>query len=73
MIKNATTIRAIGFLLFILGLFTLITNMVGVDLVFMKWLYEQSVFASYAIRLGMVLIGMVLIFIGSTNFDRTEA
>ena len=73
MIKNATTIRAIGFLLFILGLFTLITNMVGVDLVFMKWLYEKSVFASYAIRLGMVLIGMVLIFIGSTNFDRTEA
>ena len=73
MIENATTVRAIGFVLFILGLFTLIINIVGVDLVFLKWLYTMNVFASFAIRLGMVIIGMVMIFIGSTNFDRTEA
>ena len=72
MIKNATTIRAIGFVLFILGLFTLIINLVGVDLVFLKWLYTMNVFASFAIRLAMVIIGMVMIFMGSTNFDRTE-
>ena len=73
MIENATTVRAIGFVLFILGLFTLIINIVGVDLVFLKWLYTMNVFASFAIRLGMVIVGMVMIFIGSTNFDRTEA
>ena len=73
MIKHATTVRAIGFVLFILGLLTIVLNIVGVDLVFLKWLYELNVFASFAIRLGMIIVGLIMIFIGSTNFDRTEA
>ena len=73
MLKHATTIRVIGFLLFMLGLFTLFINMVGVDLFFLEWLYRLNPLASFAIRGLMVILGLVLIFIGSTNFERTEA
>ena len=73
MLKHATAIRAIGFLLFKLGLFTLFINMVGVDLVFMDWLYRLNVALSFAVRFGMVLLGLILIYVGSTNWERTEA
>ena len=73
MVKHATTIRVIGFLLFILGLFTLFINMVGVDLIFLEWLYEISVVFSFIVRGLMVVGGLIMIYIGSTNFERTEA
>ncbi len=73
MLKNATTIRVIGFILFMIGLFTLFINMVGVDLFFLDWLYRFNVFVSFAVRLGMVVIGLIMIYIGSTNWERTEA
>lgn len=73
MLKHATTIRVIGFLLFIMGLFTLFINMVGVDLVFLKWLYGISPPLSFAVRFGMVITGIIMIYIGSTNWERTEA
>ena len=73
MLQNATTIRVIGFLLFMMGLFTLFINMVGVDLFFLEWLYRLNPTVSFAIRGLMVVVGLVLIFVGSTNFARTEA
>ncbi|OAV44595.1 hypothetical protein [Lewinella sp. 4G2] len=73
MLKHATTIRVIGFLLLIIGLFTLFINMVGVDLVILDWLYRYNVALSFAVRLGMVIVGIIMIYIGSTNWDRVEA
>ncbi|NJC26484.1 hypothetical protein [Neolewinella antarctica] len=73
MLKNATSIRVIGFLLLIIGLFTLFINMVGVDLIFLDWLYRYNVALSFAVRLGMVIVGLVMIYVGSTNWERTEA
>jgi hypothetical protein len=72
MLKHSTTITVIGFLLFFLGIFTLFLNLVGVDVFFMAWLYKLNVAASFAIRLLMLVIGLVLIYVGQTNWDREE-
>ena len=56
MVRHATTIRVIGFLLFIVGLFTLFINMVGVDLFFLDWLYSIGAVFSFAVR-GLMVIG----------------
>lgn len=73
MLKHATTIRVIGFLLFILGLFTLFINMVGVDLFFLDWLYGIGAVFSFVVRILMVITGLIMIVVGSTNWERTEA
>ena len=72
MLKHATLITVIGFILLALGLTTIFTTMVGVDLAPMAWLYRKSVGLSYAVRLGMVVIGIVMIYVGRTDWDRTE-
>ncbi len=73
MIKHSTTITVIGFLLLMIGIVTLFLNMVGVDLIFLDWLYRMNVGLSFAVRLGMVLIGIVMIYVAQTDWDREEA
>ena len=73
MIMYSTTITVIGFLLLMIGIVTLFLNMVGVDLIFLDWLYRMNVGFSFAVRLGMVLIGIVMIYVAQTDWDREEA
>ena len=73
MIKHATTVKAIGFLLFILGIQTFFLNINGVDIFIFAWLYEFNVALSFIIRILCVLIGLILIYVASTNWDVEEA
>jgi len=73
MIKNATTITVIGFVLLFVGIMTLFLNVVGVDFFLLEWLYRWNVAVSYIIRIFMILAGFVLIYIGQTDWDREEA
>ncbi|MBC6993730.1 hypothetical protein QWY85_13890 [Neolewinella lacunae] len=72
MLKNATAITVVGFLLMFVGILTLFLNFVGVDLIFLAWLYELNTVLSFLIRLLMVIVGFVLIYVGQTNWDVEE-
>ena len=69
MIKHATLLTVIGFLLFFLGLVSFILNYVGVDLFFLDWLYRWNATASYVIRVAAMLLGIVLIYVSKTNWE----
>lgn len=73
MLKNATAITITGFVLLFLGIMTLFLNLVGVDFVLLEWLYRWNVTVSFAIRLIMIMAGIVLIYIGQTDWSREEA
>lgn len=73
MLKNATTITVIGFLLLFVGIVTLFLNVVGVDFILLEWLYRWNVAVSFAVRLLMIVVGIVMIYVGQTNWDREEA
>ena len=73
MLKHATTLTVIGFLLFFFGLVTFILNYVGVDFFLLEWLYRWNATASYVIRGAAIILGMVLIYVGRTNWEQIEA
>lgn len=73
MLKNATAITIIGFVLLFLGVMTLFLNVVGVDFILLEWLYRWNVTVSFIVRLLMIMVGIVLIYIGQTDWSREEA
>jgi hypothetical protein len=73
MLKNATTLTVIGFLLLFTGIVTLVLNYVGVDFFLLEWLYRWNVNASYVVRIIMIIAGTILIYVGQTDWDRVEA
>ena len=72
MIKHATLVTAIGFLFVFVGIVSLFLNLVGVDLFFLTWLYELGALLSFAVRLGLVVVGFVMIYVGRVDFLREE-
>ncbi|CAH1001564.1 hypothetical protein LEM8419_02467 [Neolewinella maritima] len=72
MLKHSTTLTVIGFILFFLGLVSILLNLVGVDIFFLSWLYTYSVALSFAVRLAMIIGGVVLIYVGQTDWSREE-
>lgn len=72
MLKHATLITVIGFLLIFVGIVSLFLNLVGVDLFFMSWLYRLGPTISFGLRLLFVALGFVLIFVGRTDWDRED-
>jgi len=73
MLKNATTLTVIGFLLLFIGIVTFFLNVVGVDFVLLEWLYRWNVGVSFGVRILMIIVGMVMIYVGQTDWDREEA
>lgn len=72
MLRQSTTVTVIGFVLVFLGAFSLFLNIVGVDLIILRWLYDLGGMISTLIRLTMVVLGFVLIYIGRIDWDREE-
>ncbi|MEM6879474.1 MAG: hypothetical protein AAF544_12990 [Bacteroidota bacterium] len=68
--RQSTTLTVIGFLLFILGLFSLTQNLVGVDLAIFRWIYDLGQLPSFLIRMGMVLIVIVIIYISRLDWKQ---
>jgi hypothetical protein len=72
MLKHATTITVIGFILLFVGIMTFFLTYVGVDFILLKWLYQWSPGISYLVRLLMMVLGLVLIYVGRTDWAREE-
>lgn len=73
MIKHATTLTVVGFVLLFLGVVSLFLNLVGVDIFFLTWLYTIGPLFSFVVRLLMVVLGFVLIVVAKTDWEREEA
>lgn len=72
MLRHAIKFTVIGFLLLFLGAFSLFLNMVGVDLIVLRWLYDLGTFLSIGVRIAMIMLGFVLIYIGQTDWSKEE-
>ncbi len=73
MLKHATTITVIGFILLITGVMTLVLNIVGVDFILFEWIYRYNVALSFLFRFLLILIGFIMIYVGQTDWKREEA
>ncbi|MFT5999520.1 MAG: putative membrane protein [Neolewinella sp.] len=73
MLKNATTLTVIGFLLLFTGIVTFFLNVVGVDFFLLEWLYRWNVAVSFGVRILMIVVGMIMIYVGQTDWSREEA
>jgi hypothetical protein len=72
MFQQSTTLTVVGFILAFLGGFSLFLNLVGVDLYILRWLYDLGGLLSVVTRLGMVILGFVLIYVSRVDWDREE-
>ena len=72
MLRYSTTITVVGFLLFFFGLVSILLNLVGVDIFFLSWLYSIGVGFSFVVRLVAIVGGIVLIYLGQTDWEREE-
>lgn len=72
MLRQSTTLTVIGFILAFLGIFSLFLNMVGVDLIILKWLHDLGGLTSALVRIIMVILGFVFIYIGRVDWEREE-
>jgi hypothetical protein len=67
---NKALFTTIGFLLFILGFVSIVLSMIGVQLSFLTWLDEPGRLFGFVARLGMILLGIVLVALSQTNWER---
>ena len=72
MLRQSTTLTVIGFILVFLGAFSLFLNIVGVDLIILRWLYDLGGMISTLIRLTMIVLGFVFIYVGRVDWEREE-
>ncbi|MEL6355906.1 MAG: hypothetical protein AAFQ37_03135 [Bacteroidota bacterium] len=61
MLRQSTKLTVIGFLLLFLGAFSLLLNMVGVDLIIFRWLYDLGGMVSTIVRILMIVVGFALV------------
>jgi len=58
----------IGFLCFILGAMSLILSLVGIHFTFLRFLENWGGMASFLVKLGILIAGLVLIYVSKTNY-----
>lgn len=70
--NTKTTLTVLGFLFLALGFFTLSLNFVGVDFTFMHWMQALGAMTSFLIKIGLVMLGFILIYFGQVDLEREE-
>ncbi len=67
--KNKGWITLVGFILAGTGFLTLALSLVGVKLAGLLWLDAGGAGLGFLLRLLMILLGMILIYLGKSNFS----
>lgn len=62
----------IGFLLFFNGMVSLILTLVSVKLVYLTWMDNISPLFGFIVKFLMVLIGVLIIILASTDWDKEK-
>jgi len=70
--NTKTILTVLGFALLGFGFFGLCLNFVGVDFTFMYWMKSFGALPAFLIKVGMMIIGFVLIFFGQVDLDQEE-
>ena len=63
----------VGMLLLIIGVSSLMLSITGVNYSFLSFLNKMDGTLSLLVRIGMVIGGILLLFIASTNWDRERS
>ncbi|GAB4255979.1 MAG: hypothetical protein Kow0027_22920 [Saprospiraceae bacterium] len=63
----------VGFLLFFIGFLSIILNMVGVEFSFLTWLDRISGLVAFIVKILMIIGGIVILYLNSTNWREEEA
>lgn len=59
-----------GFLLFVTGISSLALHMVGIKYVLLQWIDFPGALFGFIIRLIMMVLGVILVVVGSTNWEQ---
>ena len=71
--KNRGWFTLVGFLLAGIGFLALILSLVGLNLAFLTWIDAPGPLFGFIVRLVFIVAGMVLIYLGQTNFKGEQA
>ena len=66
--KKKDLYTLIGFLMFVIGLTSIIFNIVGVEWVILKWLSHFNAMFGFLLKLLMVVGGLVIIYLNKVNW-----
>lgn len=72
MSQNKTFLTTLGFLMVVIGFLAIFLNFVGVDFAFLYWLRQFGGVSAFMIKIGMVILGFVLVYFGQVDLDREE-
>jgi hypothetical protein len=66
--KQRGMLSLIGFLLVVTGFLALVYSLVGLKLSFLVWLDKPGPLFGLVMKLGMVILGFVLVYFDQTDF-----
>lgn len=61
-----------GFLLFILGFVSLVLSLIGLDLSFLTWIDRPGGIFGFLVRILMIVAGVVIVYLSTTNWREQE-
>lgn len=68
--KNKNSILFLGYLLFSLGITSVVMELVGTHWYFLAWLEHLGRLGAFVVKILMVIVGVLLIVFGRTNWER---
>ena len=66
--KNKGLMTLLGYLLFALGMLSIILSIVGVKLAFLSWIDNWGRLTGFLIKLFMLVIGMIIMFVARADW-----
>ncbi|MBK8424892.1 MAG: hypothetical protein IPL27_02420 [Lewinellaceae bacterium] len=67
--KNKGLLLTLGFLLFVLGITSIIMTLVGVRWVFLGWLEMGGTLLAFVLKIIMTIAGVLLIVLSRTDWE----
>ena len=67
--KNKGIMTLLGYLLFALGMLSIILSIVGVKLAFLAWIDNWGGLIGFLIKLSMLVVGMIIMFVARADWS----
>ena len=72
MFRNKTLVTVIGFLLAGIGLLSIFLSVVGANFSFLSWLEAWGAAGAFFTKIGLAIVGFILIYLGQTDWERED-
>jgi hypothetical protein len=70
--KNKGILSLVGFLLAGIGFIAIILSLIGAQLSFLTWIDELGRLTGFLIKIGLILLGIIIIYLTQNDFDGDE-